>query len=494
MKGSLKILMVSPEIAPFARTQALGDIGAGLSKSLKESGHDIRVITPQYQVTNERKYVLRDVIRLQNIEVPMGGETVRIHVKSAFIPNSKVQVYFIDYKPFFFREGVYQNPRTRKPYPDNDARFILFAKGVLLTLTKLQWQPDVIHCHDWQSAMVPFFLKRMYSGDTFFGNIFTLLTVHDFSLQGMFDRSCLKLLNLKDESLIESDLCTGGKCGFLKAGIRHADAVNTISESYVKGLQNSPGSIPGMEEMLRAIRNKCMSISNGIDTAEWNPSADGHLDTPYSVNELNGKKEIRKNLLEQFGFAGDESTPLVSVISECEDHHTQDSLHGVLDSIMKMDVRLIIAGHDAESVKTLVKKYGNKVKIRSLGNDSETDQSALHHILAGSDIMLVPWDKPPEGLLPLYGLAYGTVPVARSMGTGGDVISPFNAKSGKGNGFLFKSNAADMVRALKIAVEVFRDPKLWAKVMKNGMRMDLSWKNPARKYVQLYQKCMSRKK
>ena len=160
--------MVFPEIAPFPGTAEVGRVGGSLPVVFKEMGHDVRIISPQYRAINERKYVLRDVIRLQNIEVPLDGETVRVNVKSAFVPNSKVQVYFIDYKPFFFREGLYSDPKTGKPYPDNGKRFILFSRSVLETLTKLQWQPDVIHCHDWQSGLIPFLLKTVYHDNTFF--------------------------------------------------------------------------------------------------------------------------------------------------------------------------------------------------------------------------------------------------------------------------------------------------------------------------------------
>ena len=165
MKSKLKILMVFSEVAPFAKTGGLADVGESLPKMLKDMGHDVRIITPQYMVTNERKYILRDVIRLQNIEVPLGKKTIKINVKSAFLPNSKVQVYFINYKSLFFREGLYVDPKSKTDYSDNDKRFALFNRGVLETLNKLQWQPDIIHCNDWQTGLIPFYLKTSFKND-----------------------------------------------------------------------------------------------------------------------------------------------------------------------------------------------------------------------------------------------------------------------------------------------------------------------------------------
>ncbi|MCK4830001.1 glycogen/starch synthase, partial [bacterium] len=218
MKRSLKILMVFSEIYPFAKTRDLSDVGGSLPKALKEMGHDVRVITPQYRVTNERKYVLRDVIRLQNINVPMGKKTLCVNVKSAFLPNSKVQVYFIDYKPFYFREGIYNNPKSGVPYSDNDKRFILFSKVVLKTLIKLQWQPDVIHCNDWQSGLVPFFLKTVYKEDPFFSKTYSLFTVHDFECQGNFNLDCKSDIAMDLQGgEFDKGIQLNGKCNFLKA-------------------------------------------------------------------------------------------------------------------------------------------------------------------------------------------------------------------------------------------------------------------------------------
>lgn len=266
MKSKLNILMVFPEIAPFIRTGEVGEVGGSLPKFLKEMGHDVRVITPQYKATNERKYILRDVIRLQNIEVPLGKKSVQINVKSAFLPNSKVQVYFIDYKPFFFREGVYADPKNGKAYVDNDKRYILFSKGVLETLTKLQWQPDIIHCHDWQSGLIPFLLKTKTKNDVFFQKTFSLFTVHDFTEHGNFDRACLSDIGINGDFIFKgSGLDLGGKCSFLKAGIQYADSVNTVSETYAQEIQKNTNNQKGILETLNKRKDKFQGIVNGVD-------------------------------------------------------------------------------------------------------------------------------------------------------------------------------------------------------------------------------------
>ena len=303
MKGAMNILMVLPEVTPFATMSDTGDVGAGLPKALKEMGHDVRIISPQYRAINERRYVLRDVIRLQDIDVSLGEETVQVNVKSAFLPNSKVQVYFIDYKPFFFREGLYVDMKTGKMYPDNDRRFVLFSKAVLETLKKLQWQPDIIHCHDWQSGIIPFLLKRVYADDVFFQKTQSLFTVHDFAYQGIFDPSCVEVLGVDGSFVFKgSDIELNGQCNFTKAGIHFADFVNTVSPSYADEVRSKPSLTDGLQSSLKARGNRFTGVLNGIDTSEWNPETDRLIAKSYSVKELESKEENKKALCEKFVF------------------------------------------------------------------------------------------------------------------------------------------------------------------------------------------------
>ncbi len=485
--------MVFPEIAPFARTGDLADVGSALPRILKDMGHDVRLITPQYRMTNERKYVLRDVIRLQNIEVPLGKERLKINVKSAFLPNSKVQVYFIDYKPFFFREGIYRNPRNGLEYPDNDKRFILFSKGVLQTLVKLQWQPDVIHCHDWQTGMIPFLLKSSYADDPFFKKIFSLFTVHDFKKQGQFNSDCIAQM-VMDREQDEVQRKDGGKCSFLKTGLEFADVVSTVSENYVKEISSDSVFDPSLPELLKSRKDSLYGISHGIDTAFWNPEDDPSITAHYSVSHLEGKSENKKTLMERFGIPFSAKRPVIAMVSDLTEEKGTGLVAESIGEIMKMDVVLVLQGSGDKAFQKFfaaaVRKYRERIVLQA-----DRDQDLTRHILAGSDIVLVPSKNEPCSLLPLAGMRYGAVPFVSKTGGFVDTVVPFSPSTGKGTGFHFPvSDRGQFIRTLNRIVTLYGNQNVWQKIVKNGMREDLSWNTPAKKYIQLYHRCAMKRK
>jgi len=495
MKARLKLLLVFPEIAPFAKTGDLGEVGGTFPKALKEMGHDVRVIMPQYRVINERKYVLRDVIRLQNIDISLGEESIRINVKSAFLPGSKVQVYFIDYKPFFFRQGLYSDPKTGREYADNDKRFTLFAKGVLKTLVKLQWQPDVIHCHDWQSALVPFFLKTLNKNDSFFAKTFSLFTVYNFSSQGDFDSDCVSCLGLDSDFVFQgSSIDFNGRCNFLKAGITSADIVNTVSEKYAEEVQSAPDYGFGMEEVLRQRDDSFYGVVNGIDYKEWSPETDGLIPEKYDVNNISGKRKSKHALLEKYGLPFSDNIPAVVMILPSVDQEGADLIKRAVDEMMHLNIYFIVLGKGKGSDYTFFEKVRKRYKNR-VGIGLDFDNSLAHLVTAGADIILMPSKVEPCGLTQLCALRYGTVPLVRLTGGLADTVQPFDPDTEKGTGFVFNDfDVKEFLITLEQAVQIFQDQKTWTTIMKNGMQEDFSWDASARKYVQLYGKCLSKNK
>ena len=492
MKNKLNVLMVFPEIAPFIKTGEVGEVGGSLPKFLKELGHDVRVITPQYKATNERKYILRDVIRLQNIQVSLGNKTVKINVKSAFLPNSKVQVYFIDYKPFFFREGLYGDPKSGKAYVDNDKRYILFSKGVLETLSKLQWQPDIIHCHEWQSGLIPFLLKTKNKDNPFFEKTSSLFTVHNFANQGIFDTTCLSDVGVNGDFKFQgSGLELGGKCSFLKAGIQYADGINTVSTTYAQEVQKDTNNYKGILEALKLRKDKFSGIVNGVDDHYWNPDQDALIPEKFNLQTLEKKEINKKALMERFKLPFLPDVPIISMISPLTEDKGVDLLQDSFEKMVQLGTVFLLMGEGKRTYYQFFKKIQKKYPDR-VGVCLNSDQSLFHLMIAGSDMIIMPSKIEPCGLNHLYGMRYGTIPIVRSAGGLADTVQSFTASTGKGNGFVFNNYKANsLLKAVKQAVQCYRDKKVWSRVMKNCMRLDISWRGPAKKYIQLYNKCIS---
>ncbi len=383
MKQKLKIFMVFPEIAPFAGDAEVGMVGASLPLVFKEMGHDVRIISPQYHVINERRYVLRDVIRLQNIDVPLGDETVRVNVKSAFIPNSKVQVYFIDYKPFFFREGLYTDPKNRKPYPDNAKRFILFSRSVLETLTKLQWQPDVIHCHGWQSGLVPFFLKSVYNHDVFYQKMSSLFTIHDFSNEGRFPNSCVQDMALVEETASKAQLIDSeGQCNFLRAGIVHADMVNTVSKRSAEQVLIDSEIGLTVKDVLKKRGSKFTGIPGGIDDGIWNPETDAYIPEKFNLKDMQGKAACRAALIDRFKLKISDDTPIVALISLLTEEKGIGLIQECFERIMRLNIALVLNGSGEKTIQRFFSDAGKKFAGR-LGVSTVSEAELTHLIYAG---------------------------------------------------------------------------------------------------------------
>jgi len=489
MKKELKILFVSSEIAPFAKTGGLADVSGALPKVLQEMGHDVRLITPKYHITNDRKFNLRDVIRLKNIAIPLGKTTEMVNIKTGVVPDSKVTVYFVDHKPFYDRPELYRNPETNKDWDDNAQRFIFLNRTVFEVLKVLQWQPDIIHCHDWQASLIPLFLETIYKEDPFFQNISTLLTIHNIAYQGLFEKEVLEFMGLSlDLFYPGSPLEYWGKTNFLKIGIEYADKINTVSETYAKEIQQSNEFGYGLEGVLKNRENDLSGIVNGIDYSVWNPETDNLIAEKYSLKNIVGKLKNKKALLEANGLTYHKDTPVIGIISRLADQKGFDLIEEIFENLMKLDLQFILLGTGDEKYHQLFKEIKNKYP-QKVGINLTFNNPLAHLIEAGCDMFLMPSRYEPCGLNQLYSLKYGTIPVVRETGGLKDTIKNFSPSSGKGNGFLFEEYSGKaLLAAIKRALKIYGDKKMWNLLMKNAMEMDFSWEKSAEKYVTLYEK------
>ena len=491
----MKILFVASEVAPFAKTGGLADVASALPQALKKLGHDVRLIMPKYREVDDRKFLLREVVRLREVVVPVAGKSLKASVKSAFIPNTKVQVYFLDYRPYFDREGLYVDPSSGEDHRDNDERFIFFCRGCLETLKLLHWQPDVIHCNDWQTGLIPLYLKTLYREDGFFNRTSTLFTIHNLAYQGNFPSSTFQKTGLPPEMFSPgSGVEFYGQFSFLKAGLVYSDLLNTVSERYAQEIQRSPEFGYGMEGVLKSRSKDLYGILNGVDYSIWNPEVDQFIPYKYNPEDLRGKIENKKVLLEENGLEFREDVPLIGSISRLADQKGFDLIGQAIDEMMRMDLQYILLGTGDPKYHRLFEQIKRKYPDR-IAINLRFDNRLAHLIEAGCDMFLMPSRYEPCGLNQLYSLKYGTIPIVRATGGLADTITEYDPQTGKGNGFTFNNYSADeMLKAIKRALKAFADKETWIKLMRNAMGEDYSWEVSAQKYVVLYERLIKGKR
>lgn len=492
-KDELKILLVSPEVVPFAKTGGLADVVGALSKVLPKLGCEVKTILPRYKMVEEEKFKLVSA-ELPSPEIKMGDKKLKFRLKRCNLEGAKAEYLFLENKGYYDREELYRDNKTGYDYVDNDERFIFFAKTVLEIIKALNWKPELIHCNDWQSALIPAYLKAIYGEDKFYNRIATLFTIHNIAYQGIFPKETFDKLGLKKELFHPlSPFEYWGKVNFLKVGISYADILNTVSERYAVEIQSGPEFGYGMEGILRDRNQDLYGVLNGIDYEEWSPEKDKLIPYNYGEGNLGVKKKNKEYLLNQAGLEFDENLPLMGMISRLADQKGFDLLQEMAEKIMSLELKLVILGTGEEKyhrfLSELEKRYPQKVKIYL-----KYDNKLAHLIEAGADIFLMPSRYEPCGLNQLYSLKYGTVPVVRETGGLADTIEDYNPETKKGTGFVFKDyNGEELFLALNRALGLFKDKNAWKELMLQGMEKDFSWEASAKRYIQLYDKAIAKK-
>jgi starch synthase len=486
-----KICYVSSEVVPFAKTGGLADVAGALPVELKDLEQDVRVMMANYKSINERKFVLREVIRLKEVKVNLGNETKIVDGKTAFLPNSKVHVYFLHIPEYFDRKDLYVDPATGKDYEDNAERFAFFSMSVLETLKLLFWQPDIIHCNEWQTALIPFYLKTHYKDDEFFKNTRTVLSLHNLAYQGSFSLNKAAKIGI-DSQFVKKDgeFEHYGSLNLLKGGILFSDVLNTVSEKYAEEITTDPEYGAGFEKILSQRRDDIYGILNGVDYSNWNPETDNLIPKNYSIDSLHNKEKNKIVLCNQNNLPFDEKIPLIGIISRLADQKGFDLIAEVVNDIFSLDIQFVLLGTGDPKYHKLFEKLAKKYP-KKLAINLRFDNKLAHLIEAGSDMFLMPSKYEPCGLNQLYSLKYGTVPVVRETGGLADTIQDFDQKNSTGNGFTFKNyNSQELLETIKRALQIFPEKKLWHKIQITGMKQDYSWLQSARKYLDLYEKAM----
>jgi len=464
--------MVASEATPFVKTGGLADVLGSLPPELKALGHDVAVVLPWYR---ESRVGESDCV-LEHVPVWLGTKSylMRLHVSVV----RGVPHYLVECPALFDRDGVYV--AVDGEFPDNHIRFAALSRAALVVARRL-FRPDVLHCHDWQAALAPVFLRSALANDPTFLGVRTLLTIHNLGYQGVFARWQLGEAGLDGSVFHPGGVEFYGDVNLLKGGIASSDAVSTVSKGYAKEIQ-TPEFGFRLDGLLRERADVLFGILNGVDYSVWNPETDPFLPVNYSPRDLQGKRACKSELLRHVGLPGEAmERPLVGIVSRFASQKGFDLLEEAAADLAAEDLSLVALGAGERSYEALfmglAARYPDRVAVRIAYDDP-----LAHKIEAGSDIFLMPSRYEPCGLNQIYSLRYGTVPVVRATGGLDDTID-------SSTGFKFEDySAAALVAALQAALAAYREPEGWRRLMLNGMAKDYSWRTSAVEYAGLYRR------
>ena len=476
----MNIVFAASECVPFSKTGGLADVVGALPKALAEQGHSVSVYLPKYKLTR-----LKDAkTLLPSVTVPFDDQYRFCSVVDGG-KHSGVQFYFIDYPPFFDRESLYGTPAG--DYPDNAERFALYSRAVL-EAAKILGVPNIFHCHDWQSALVPVLLRTSYADDPVFRGVATVFTIHNMGYQGIFPPDTLPLLMLPWDLFTIDKMEFWGKVNFLKGALVFSDTITTVSRKYSQEIQTAEYGF-GLDGVLRARSSSVTGILNGVDYNEWSPEKDKLIVRQYSSQNLDGKRECKYDLLHQFGVAkANEEAPVIGIVTRFAAQKGFDLIAEVADDLAQLPLIITAVGSGDKLYQDLFLKLNRQFPDK-FAVKIAYDNALAHKIEAGADMLLMPSRYEPSGLNQMYSLKYGTVPIVRATGGLDDSIEPWDAAKGKGTGFKFTAyTGTALLATIQEALQAFKNKAAWNKLMLNGMQMDFSWATSAREYVKVYER------
>lgn len=486
---SFRICFVSSEVTPFAKTGGLADVSGALGKYLSNAGHDVRIIMPLYSAIDTTKYEVQPVAFARNLKIWFGDIEVIYSIYTIKLPNSGTDVYLIHSPHYYNRWSLYTNDH------DEYLRFAILNRVALEFCQLMEWGPDIIHCNDWQTGLIPVYLKTMYNWDKLFRKTKTVLTIHNIAYQGNFSANIINKLGLERYyNWFDADDLYQGRINYLRTGVLHADNITTVSETYAKEiLTDFYGE--GLQNTLMVRKSDLVGILNGVDYDEWNPETDKLIPYNYSIKDLTGKTKNKKQLLSQLGLSYNANVPAIGMITRLVDQKGLDLFKGTMEKILhEFNIRFIVLGSGKHSYEQylyyLQQSFRDKV-VFYLGYNFELS----HLIEAGSDMFLMPSKYEPCGLNQIYSLKYGTVPIVRKTGGLADTIEFYNWETQEGTGFVFEFyNADGLYWALQHAIQTFKDKTAWKKMVIRGMQKDFSWDKQIPKYLELYQKLIKQRR
>ncbi|MBI3778682.1 MAG: glycogen synthase GlgA [Gammaproteobacteria bacterium] len=483
-----KILFVASEAHPLIKTGGLGDVVGSLPVALQSLQADVRLLLPAYHDALARAGELKTVARcaIENLSAP-------VRILEARLPGTELIVWFVDFPPAYDRRGHPYLDAGGRPWPDNAMRYALFADvavRIALGQANIKWRPDVVHCHDWQTGLVPAWLATEKARPA------TVFTIHNLAYQGLFPRETFEALGLPAAFWSHEALEFHGQMSFIKGGLVYADRLTTVSPNYAREIQ-TPEFGCGLDGLLRHRAGRLTGILNGIDDAEWNPAQDRFLAKNYSPRRLQDKLANKLALQREFGLPEQPETPLIGVVGRLVHQKGIDLVLETLPGLMHRPIQIVLLGSGEagyeEALRVQAARYIRRLAVR-IGYD----ERLAHLIEAGADMFLMPSRFEPCGLNQLYSQRYGTIPIVRRVGGLADTVvdaSEKNIKTGKATGIVFeKARGSALLAAVDRALALRRNNLRWNKMMRAGMRQDFSWRHSATEYLRLYRQIMRGKR
>jgi starch synthase len=478
----MKIAFATSEAYPFAKTGGLADVSNALPAALARRGHDVRIFMPRYYVVDRERFGLKMVG--DPLGVPLGvGEKWAAILESRHIPD--VPVYFIEHDQYFGRDGLYDDGHAA--YPDNAERFIFFCHGVMRALRDLGFSPDIIHCNDWQTGLIPAYRKTLYGDDPFFRGSSAVMTVHNAGYQGVFPAENYRLTGLDWKHFADDGLEFFSQMNFLKGGILFADAVTTVSRKYAEEL-TTPEFGYDLTDVFRRVKGRFHGITNGVDYGKWNPETDPFLPARYSRENMDGKRACREELQRRMGIEIDPAAPLAGSVSRVTYQKGMDVLAGALRPLMADEnFQFVLLGQGEDWIFRAFEELRRLFPGR-IGVFRGYDEGLSHLVEAGLDIYLMPSRYEPCGLNQMYSMKYGTIPVVRATGGLDDTIVEWDERSLRGNGFKFAElTEKALYEKMRYVIRCFNDTRAWNTLRKNAMEFSYSWADAAVEYERLYE-------
>ena len=488
----MNIVYLSPEVAPFAKTGGLADVAGSLPRFMAELGHRATVMMPFHRQAKRAKQQIVDTGK--SVAVPIMERIVTGRIFESRLPGSDVPVFLIGNDDYFDRDSLYVDPEQGEDYADNCERFIFFSRAALEAADALGIEPDIVHCNDWQTGLVPAYIKTLYAKGKAVSNARTVFTVHNLGYQGLFWHWDMKLTGLDWELFNWRQLEFYGKLNCLKAGLAFADVLTTVSRRHAEEIRTEEFGC-GLEGVLAGRADDLYGVINGVDYSVWDPATDELIPATYSPEDVSGKAVCKRALLEAQGLPEREGVPLIGIISRLTPQKGFDILQIALPEIMNLDVQMVVLGTGDKKYHDLFEAAAGEYTGKLAVNLTFDDKLA-HEIEAGCDMFLMPSRYEPCGLNQLYSLKYGTVPVVRATGGLADTVidcTELTLEAGTATGFCFtKYNPVELLDVVERALEVYRNPDDWTRLALTGMGQDWSWTRSAERYVPLYERALAK--